>query len=167
MYPIKVNGAKACTVLDRITGRTLESAWHSIGEKNGCVIAKLGWLSKCDSGKLYGSMVVYLTSKSQSDKFLEKGLFEVGGKSAYTDLWKEHNPRDRRFFNCQRFGHREQDCTRAKIYGNCATSGHSHDQYYNPIILFANCQGKHRARDKSCSESPLNRHKNVDMTTDV
>ncbi len=51
-YPIKVNGAKAYTVVDRITVRTLESAQHSIGEENGCVIAKLGWLSKCDSGKI-------------------------------------------------------------------------------------------------------------------
>ena len=167
MYPIKVNGAKACTVVDRITGRTLESARHSIGEENGCVIAKLGWLSKRDSGKLYGSMVVYLASKSQADKFLEKGLFEVGGESAYTDIWKEQNPGDRRCFNCQRFGHRGQDCTRAKVCGNCAAPGHSHDQCDNPVISCANCQGKHRARDRSCSESPLNRHKDVDMTTDV
>ena len=52
MYPIKINGAKACTVVDQITGRVLESARHAIEEKNGCVIAKLGRLSKRDSGKL-------------------------------------------------------------------------------------------------------------------
>ena len=92
MYPIKVNGAKACTVVDRITGRTLESAWHSIGEENRCVIAKLGWLSKRDSGKLYGSMVVYLASKSQADKFLAKELFEVGEKAHIQTYGKNKTP---------------------------------------------------------------------------
>ncbi len=104
MYLIKVNGAKACTVADQITGHTFESVRHSIREENGCVIVKLGWLSKRDSEKLYGSTVVYLASNSQADKFLEKGLCEEGGKSAYTDIWKEQNPGDRRCFNCQRFG---------------------------------------------------------------
>lgn len=33
MYPIKVNGAKACTVMDRITGRIVESAGHAIRKK--------------------------------------------------------------------------------------------------------------------------------------
>ncbi len=50
-------------------------------------------------------MVIYLANKSQADRFLEKELFEVGGESAYTDIWKEQNPGDRRCFNCQRFGH--------------------------------------------------------------
>ncbi len=107
------------------------------------MIAKLGWLSKRDSGKLYGSMVVYLASKSQADKFLKKGFFEVGGKSVYTDIWKEQNPGDRRCFNCQRFGHREQDCTRVKVCENCTANGHSHDQCDNSISLGVNCQGKH------------------------
>lgn len=167
MYPIKVNGAKACTVVDRITGRILDLARQSIGEENGCVIAKLGWLSKRDSGKLYGSMFVYLASKSQVDKFLEKGLFEIGGESVYTDIWREQSPENRPCFNCQRFGHREKECTRVKVCGNCAATGHSHDECDNPIISCANCHGKHRAHDKRCLESLLSRHKDVVMTTDV
>ena len=100
MYLIKVNKAKVCTIVDQITRCTLESAQYSIGKKNGCVIAKLGWLSKRNSGKLYGLIVVYLASKSQADKFFKKRLFEVGGESAYTDIWKEQNFEDRCCFNC-------------------------------------------------------------------
>ena len=99
-------------------------------------------------------MVVYLASKSQADEFLEKRLFEV-------------DPEDRCSFNCQRFGHQEQGCTRVKVCGNCAAPGHSHDQCDSPIISCANCQEKHRAHDKSCLEPPLNRHKNVVMATNV
>lgn len=105
MYLIKVNGAKAYTVVDRITGRILHSSRQCIEEENGCLIAKLGWLSKQDLGKLYRSMVVYLTSKSQADKFLKKRLFEGGGKSICIDIWREQNPEDRRYFNCHQFGH--------------------------------------------------------------
>lgn len=112
-------------------------------------------------------MVVYLASKSQADKFLEKELFKVGGESAYTDIWNDQNLSDRRYFNCQRFGYREQDCIRIKVCDNCAAPGHSHDQCDNPIISCVNCQGKHRARDKNCSESPLNRPKDVIMATNV
>lgn len=86
MYPIKVNGAKACTIVDQRQECILESARHTIGKKNGYVIAQLGWLSKRDSGKLYGLMIIYLASKSQADKFLEKRLFEVRKKSIYTDI---------------------------------------------------------------------------------
>ncbi len=50
-------------------------------------------------------MVVYLASKSQVDNFLEKRLFEIRGESAYTDIWKEQNPGERRYFNFQRFEH--------------------------------------------------------------
>lgn len=89
MYPIKVNRAKACIVVDQTTRRIFESAQYTIEEKNSYVIAKLGWLSKCNSEKLYRSMIVYLTSKSQANKFLEKKLFEVERKSAYTDIWKD------------------------------------------------------------------------------
>ena len=52
-----------------------ESARWAIREKNEYVVAKLGWLSKRDSGKLYGSIVVYFASKVQADKFLEKKTF--------------------------------------------------------------------------------------------
>ena len=145
----------------------MESACRAIGEENGCVVAKLGWLSKRNSEKLYGSMVVYLASKVQADKFLEKGLFEEGGESAYTDIWKERTPGNRRCFNCQQFGHRGQDCTNIKICGNCTAPGYSHNKCNNPLISCANCQGKYRARDKSCLGSPLNRHKDVIMATHV
>ncbi len=43
IYPIKVKRAKACTVVDQITGRVFESAGHVIGGENGCGIVKLRW----------------------------------------------------------------------------------------------------------------------------
>lgn len=152
-FPVKINGARATAVLDPMTGRILESARTAIGEENKCTIAKLGWLSKRDSGKLYGSMVVHLASKALADKFLEQGLFEVGGESAYTDVWHDTNPSDRRCFNCQQFGHKGEKCTNPAVCGNCAALGHTHIECDNPIVACANCQGKHRARDPRCPAS--------------
>lgn len=41
IYPIKVNRAKACTVIDQIIRYIFELAWYIIEEKNGYVVAKL------------------------------------------------------------------------------------------------------------------------------
>lgn len=86
---------------------------------------------------------MYLLSKTQADKFVEQSLFEVGGESAYTDVWHDTNPSERRCFNCQQFGHRSEGCTRLTVCGNCAAPGHTHIQCDNPISACTNCQEKH------------------------
>lgn len=125
-----------------MTGRILESARRALGEENNCTIAKIGWLSKKDSGKLYESMVVHFISKTQVDKFVEQGLFKVGDESTYTDMWHDTNPSEKRYFNCQQFGHRSEGSTRPTVCGNCAALGHTHVQCDNSISTCANCQGK-------------------------
>ena len=45
-------------------------------------------------------MVVYFISKTQADKFVEQGLFKVGDKCTYTDMWHDTNPFEKRYFNC-------------------------------------------------------------------
>lgn len=147
---MKVKGAKATAVLDSITRRISESARRVIGEGNNRTIAKVGWLSKKDSGKLYGSIVVHLISKPQADKFVKQGLFEVGEESACTDVWHNANPAERRCFKCQQFGHKGEDCTSHTVCGNCAAQGYTHLQCDNPISSCADCQGRHRAQEPRC-----------------
>ena len=94
-FSIKVNGAKASAVLDSQSGRTSDLTKKKLSEENGnATIARIGWLSKPD--KAYGSMVVSFSKKDDADRFLAKGLMEVGGESAYTAEWKEMKIQDRR-----------------------------------------------------------------------
>jgi hypothetical protein len=46
-------------------------------------VAKIAWLSRRDSGKAYGSMVVYVTKSSKAARLLQEQYFHVAGESAY------------------------------------------------------------------------------------
>ena len=43
-------------------------------------IAKLAWLSRKDSAKAYGSIVVYITKAGDARRLLHEGFFFVGGR---------------------------------------------------------------------------------------
>lgn len=87
-------------------------------------------------------MVVYFISKTQADKFVEQGLFKVGDKSTYTNMWHDTNPFEKSYFNCQQFRHRSEGSTRPKVCGNYAVLGHTYIQCDNSISMCANYQGK-------------------------
>lgn len=126
-FPIKVNRARANAVLDANTGRVADNAKDSVSNSNGGLkITWIGWLSKLGTGKLYRSMVVCLADKMQADAFLEKGVTEVGGETAYTEPWQEISSEEKRCFNCQQYGHEAAVCVRIPVCGNCAARGHSH-----------------------------------------
>jgi hypothetical protein len=61
LYPVKVDNANRSTVLDA-QGKVLPGAAEMLGKENEVNIAKIGWLNRKDEGKLYGSMVVYVTN---------------------------------------------------------------------------------------------------------
>lgn len=104
----------------------LESARTVLGEKNNCTIAKMGWLSKKDSRKLYESMIIYFICKTQLDKFVEQGLFKVVVENTYTDISYNTNPFEKGCFNCQQFGYRNKSSTRLMVYSNNITLGFTH-----------------------------------------
>lgn len=87
-------------VLDFTMGQVLKLAKKVIRKENKCIIEKPGQSNKRNLGKFYGSMVVHLTNKVQSNKFVEKRLFEVRDESAYTDVLHEINPFKKYCFNC-------------------------------------------------------------------
>ena len=87
-YPIKVDNVNANAVLDLTTGRVLPNVASSICEENrNFSISKIGWLSQ--SGKKYGSIVLYLKEESQVNAMIARGFLEVGGKSGITQAWKD------------------------------------------------------------------------------
>ncbi len=154
-FPIKVNRARANAVLDANTGRVADHAKDSVGDSNGGPkITRIGWLSKLGTGKLYGSMVVCLADKKEADAFLEKGVIEVGGETAYTEPWQEISSEEKRCFNCQQYGHKAAVCVRIPVCGNCAAPGHSHRNCKNSQVGCPNCGGNHPTNSHQCSGNP-------------
>lgn len=70
LYPVKVDNANQTAILDQ-EGRVLPRAAEVLGKENDVHIAKIGWLSRKDRGKVYGSMVVYVTKGSEAARLLQ------------------------------------------------------------------------------------------------
>lgn len=90
LYLVKVDNVKRIVVLDE-KDEVREGIAQAFSEENGATVAKIAWLSKKDVPKAYGSMVVYLTKKSNSRRIIADGFFHVGGESSTTSAF-EHQP---------------------------------------------------------------------------
>ncbi|EAQ84521.1 hypothetical protein CHGG_08535 [Chaetomium globosum CBS 148.51] len=60
VYPIKVDNVNRTAILYR-ESKVLPGTAEVLGQENDVQIAKIAWLSRKDTAKAYGSMVVYLT----------------------------------------------------------------------------------------------------------
>ena len=87
LYPVKVNNARADTLL--IPDRTFKAnAALEMAAENQNKLAKIAWLSKMQNGKAYKSLVTYFTKGSEAQRFLHKGYMYVGRESANVSRFK-------------------------------------------------------------------------------
>lgn len=75
---VKVDNANRIAVLDE-QGIVLPGAAEALGAEDNINIAKISWLSNRESGKAYGSMVVYVTKGSDAKRLLEGRYFDLAG----------------------------------------------------------------------------------------
>ncbi|THC88431.1 hypothetical protein EYZ11_012124 [Aspergillus tanneri] len=85
LYPIKVDSVKKAAVLDEKDAIRAGAA-AAFSEENETTVAKISWLSRKESMKAYGSMVVYLTKGTDAWRLLADGFFHAGGESGVTSL---------------------------------------------------------------------------------
>jgi hypothetical protein len=79
-------------VLDK-NGKVRVSIKEMLEKENDVKIAKLSWLSKKDSAKAYGSIVVYVAKRAEAARLLEGQYFDVDGESAFTRVFEpRHRP---------------------------------------------------------------------------
>ncbi|KAL9561263.1 hypothetical protein ACKAV7_014618 [Fusarium commune] len=126
LYPVKINGANRSAVLDS-NGNLLPGVTEALGQENEVTIAKMNWLSDKGNGKVYGSMVVYVTMERDARRLLEHKYFHLGGESARTSVFE---PRAEvvQCYNCWGLGHKAFVCKEAQRCGRCAERGHYHRQ---------------------------------------
>ncbi|KJZ71568.1 hypothetical protein HIM_09037 [Hirsutella minnesotensis 3608] len=100
---------------------------EALSAENRVTIGKISWLSKRESGKAYGSMVVYVTKKSDAERLLEGYYFDLAGESATTYVF-EPRTGPLQCVNCQGIGHRAYSCKKQRTCGKCASAGHHHKE---------------------------------------
>ncbi|EAQ86297.1 hypothetical protein CHGG_07550 [Chaetomium globosum CBS 148.51] len=124
LYPVRVDNANRTAVLDA-DGNILPGAAEALGTENDVNIAKIAWLSRKDTSKAYGSMVVYVTKGSEARRLLDERYFHLAGESAYTTVFA---PREGpiQCYRCQEIGHKAFACKKPQRCGRCAEQGHHH-----------------------------------------
>jgi Zinc knuckle len=153
-YPVRIDNANRTAVLDT-DGNILAGAAEALGSENEVNIAKIAWLSRKDSGKAYGSMVVYLTKSNDAKKLLDERFFHLAGESAYTsELARRMGPIQ--CYNCQELGHKAFACQKAQVCGRCAESGHHHNNCLSGESKCALCGGPHESYSTNCRIRRLN-----------
>ncbi len=74
-FLVKVNRTQANTILDASTGQVADNAKDIVSESNNALkITQIRWLSKIETRKLHGSILICLEDKNQLKLFLKKVL---------------------------------------------------------------------------------------------
>lgn len=148
LFPVKVDNVKRTAVLDE-KDEIRAGAAEAFGRENGTMVAKIAWLSKRDVPKAYGSMVVYVTKKSDARRLVAEGYFHAGGESGTTSTF-EHRPRPGQCYNCQELGHKAYQCKKTQRCGRCARDGHHHKSCSEAVMKCVLCGGPHESFSRNC-----------------
>ena len=148
LYPVKVDNANRTAVLDT-DGNVLPGAAEVLGKENEVDIAKISWLSKKDTHKAYGSMLVYVTKMSHARRLLEGQYFDIAGESAYTRVF-EPRTGPSQCYNCQELGHKAFSCKKPQTCAKCAKEGHHHSSCQAIVFKCILCGGDHESFSKNC-----------------
>lgn len=108
LYLIKVDIVNKAAVLDEKDEIRVGAA-AAFSEENEATVAKIAWLSRTESEKAYGSMVVYPTKGTDARMLLADGFFHAGGESGVTSAF-EYRPCPMQCYNCQELGHKAFQC---------------------------------------------------------
>jgi hypothetical protein len=148
LYPIKVDSVKKAAVLDE-NDEIRAGAAATFSEENETTVAKISWLSRKESTKAYGSMVVFLTKGSDARRLLADGFFHAGGESGVTSAF-EYRPRPVQCYNCQEIGHKAFQCKNAQKCAKCSKEGHHHSICNETVLQCVPCGGPHESYSKNC-----------------
>jgi hypothetical protein len=119
-----------------------------------CAAMKARWISRADSVKKTGSLVIWLKHKTAASHLLEKGTAIFGATGSYCSKW-ESRDYGLLCFNCNKHGHLQAAC---KVPPRCAICSGSHrrfecKQQANPKCPVCNQKG-HTALSWECSLHP-------------
>lgn len=148
LYPVKVDNANRTGVIDQ-EGNVLSNAAETLGIENEVTIAKIAWLSLRNSGKAYGSMVIYVTKGSDAVRLLQEQYFNIAGESANTRVF-ERRDGPTQCYNCQGLGHKAYACTKVRVCARCAEEGHAHKDCKAIVPKCALCSGPHESYSRNC-----------------
>ena len=156
LYAVKVDNVNRTAVIDH-EGKVLPGATEALGQENDVQVAKIAWLSRRDTAKAYGSMVIYVTKAGDARRLLNDSFFYAGGESGYTGIF-ERRMRPEQCYNCQKIGHKVFQCKNPQVCARCAKEGHHHSSCSEVVAKCVLCGGPHESFSRNCQRLYPSRH---------
>ena len=135
--------------MDHSKVKIWEDACETIGRENNVKIMKLAWLSKLNPDKLYGSLVVYLSSQKEAEGLLNRQVMDFGSEAGFTKVY-ECRQYLTRCQKCLQYGHVKARCTSDVRCTYCAALRHKEPSCTATEASCAVCQESHKVSDPGC-----------------
>ncbi len=105
-----------------------------LGVENHINIPHMRWIRNIQNGKLYGSMLIWVTKRKDAERLMKEGVLQIRGEAAYNrSVEKRLGPI--RCYNCQKYDHQALRCKELEpTCGKCALKGDSYRECVNAII---------------------------------
>jgi hypothetical protein len=120
---------------------------------------KVAWLSKRQSEKRVGSLVIWLKQPAATDHLLREGIARFGTSRAFCSKFERREGSDL-CYNCNGNGHKLTNCTHKTKCGICSNPHNTRNCSQRTTPKCPACLGPHPIFDRKCRLHP--RH----ITTD-
>ena len=160
-YPVKFDSVVKQCVLDQVVndGQTLNKDFakdfkaDNSCETAECTVMKATWLSKVDSKKKGGSMVVWLKNRVDAEYLLRTGTAMFGATDAFCSPFIVRD-KSGPCYHCNRYGHKQASCTSSVRCAICS-KGHRRDECPNKDSpKCPACGDAHTVFDWACKLHP-------------
>lgn len=160
-FPIKCDGVSRYMVLNQETAneRTIrEGILDEFRKDNSnnnvdCTARKAVWLSKVDSGKATGSLVIWLAKKEAAQYLLASGSVRFGVSAAYCTEFQAREDRGP-CYRCNKYGHKQSRCTGRVRCGICSSEHDTRNCSNRDNPKCPACGDAHTIFDRGCPLHP-------------
>jgi hypothetical protein len=160
-YPVKCDCVAKNDVMDleRDDGKTLRTGVLSeFKEQNStdtvdCTAMKVAWLSKKQSRKRVGSLVIWMKQPAAAEHLLQRGMARFRAPGAFCSKFEQRESLDL-CYNCNRYGHKQVNCTHQKKCGICSNQHDTRNCSQRDSPRCPACKGDHPIFDRKCKFHP-------------
>ena len=118
-----------------------------------CTAYQARWLSKPNSQKRTGSLVIWLKNKLSAEHLLRKGQVLFGAYGAFCSQYYSA-PNDGPCYNCNSYGHKQSHCRKQAKCGICSEKHQTRDCTNRARPKCPACAGPHPIFDRRCIRHP-------------
>lgn len=119
-----------------------------------CTAHMARWISEPNALKKTGSLVLWLKHQLSAERLIQMGTALFGATDAYCTRWETPSTTDRPCSRCNKYEHKQYNCTRAISCGICTGSHNTRECTNQGRPRCPACSGSHTVFDRKCTLHP-------------